>query len=63
MPRVVLDALAEAHLVQHLEIEARALLDALRLDQLASASENHSIRSAQLDLDRLDRAQRLVARR
>jgi hypothetical protein len=35
MPRVVLDALAEAHLVEHLEVEAGALLDALRLDQLA----------------------------
>jgi hypothetical protein len=32
--RVVLDALAEAELIDHLQVEARALLDALRLDQL-----------------------------
>ena len=39
VPRVVLDALAEAQLGQHLEVEARALLDALRLEQLALALE------------------------
>ena len=55
--RVVLDALAEAQLVQHLEVEARALLDALRLDQLALALEELDA-LAQLDLDRLDRPQR-----
>jgi hypothetical protein len=33
--RVVLDALAEAQLVEHLQVEAGALLDALGLDQLA----------------------------
>ena len=33
--RVVLDARAVAHLLHHLEVVARALLDALRLDELA----------------------------
>ena len=36
---VVLDALAVAHLLQHLEVEARALFQPLRLDQLASLDE------------------------
>ena len=35
--RVVLDALAEADALHHLEVEARALLEPLRLDQLAGA--------------------------
>ena len=43
--RVVLDALAVADLLQHLEVEARALLEALRLDQLAWPSTNSSSRS------------------
>jgi hypothetical protein len=38
--RVVLDALAEAQLVEHLEVEAGALLDALGLDQLAGLLED-----------------------
>ena len=62
MARIVLDALAEAHLVQHLEVEARALLDALRLHQLAVLLEELDA-LAQLLLDRLDRAQRRRARR
>jgi hypothetical protein len=33
MPGVVLDALAEAELVEHFEVETGALLDALRFDQ------------------------------
>jgi hypothetical protein len=37
--RVVLDALAVAHLLQHLQVEARALLHALRLHQLAVLDE------------------------
>jgi hypothetical protein len=37
---VVLDALAEAQLVEHFEVEAGALLDALRLDQLAFSWKN-----------------------
>ena len=39
VPRVVLDALAEAQLLQHLQIEERTLLQALRLDQLALGME------------------------
>src|SRR5207247_8436432 len=60
--RVVLDALAEAKLRQHLEVEARALLDALRLDQAARLLEELDA-AAQLRLDRLDGAQRGLARR
>ena len=33
MARVVLDAVAEAHLLHHLEVVHRALLEALRLEQ------------------------------
>ena len=44
MARVVLDAFAEAHLVQHLEIEARALLDALASTSLLCVWKN-SMRS------------------
>ena len=35
MARVILDSFAKAELVQHFEIEARTLLDALRFEQLA----------------------------
>jgi hypothetical protein len=35
MPRVVLDAVAEAHLLEHLQVVERALLEALALEQLA----------------------------
>jgi hypothetical protein len=38
---------------EHLEVEAGALLDALRLDQLVGLEELDAL--AQLDLDRLDR--------
>ena len=54
--------LQKADLLHHLEIEARALLDPLRLDQLAVLVEEFQP-LAQLDLDRLDRAQHGVARR
>src|SRR5207247_6370695 len=62
VPRVVLDALAEAELGQHFEVEARALLDALRLDQPACFLEELDA-AAQLQLDRLDRAQGGLPRR
>src|SRR3982074_2461086 len=39
VPRIVLDALAEAELGQHFQVEARALFDALRLDQPAGLLE------------------------
>ena len=35
VPRVVLDAVAVAHLLDHLQVEARALVNALRLDDAA----------------------------
>ena len=60
--RIVFDALAEAQLDQHLQVEARALLDALRFDQLGGFLELVDA-LAQLYLDRLDRAQRGCARR
>jgi hypothetical protein len=41
--RVVLDALAEAQLVEHFQVEAGALLDALAFDQLLAWK--NSIRS------------------
>ncbi len=53
--RVVLDAGAEAHLGEQLEIVARALLQALRLEQLVLALE-HREPLGQLGADRLDRA-------
>ncbi len=55
--RVVLDAFAETELDQHLEVEARALLDPLRLDQAPGLLEEVDA-AAQLGLDRLHRAQR-----
>jgi hypothetical protein len=60
--RVVLDALAEAQLVHHLEVEVRPLLQALELEQLALALEPVEP-LAQLHLDGLDRAQHRGARR
>src|SRR4051812_21434855 len=60
--RIVLDALAEAELGEHLQVEARALLDALRLDQPPGLLEEVDA-AAQLRLDRLDGAQRGLARR
>ena len=62
VPRVVLDALAEAHLVQHLEVEPGPLLDPLRLDQLHLALEELDP-LGELELDRLDRPERRRPRR
>src|SRR6185295_8804693 len=62
MARIILDALAEAELGEHLEIEARALLDALRLHQPAGVLEELDA-LAQLRLDRFDGTQRRLARR
>src|SRR5689334_7839345 len=56
MPRVILDAFAEAHLVQHLEIEARTLLDALAFDELPVFLEPFDA-LRKLELDRFDGAQ------
>src|SRR5690606_22904995 len=39
VPRVVLDAVAEAHLLEHLEVVHRALLEPLRLEDAALAAE------------------------
>ncbi len=60
--RVVLDALAVADLGHHLEVEARALLDALRLDQLHLADEEFLL-LVQLDLDLVDRGEHLLPSR
>ena len=62
VPRVVLDALAETDLGHHLEIEARALLDALRLDQLHLRDEEVLLLH-ELDLDRLDGVEHLLPAR
>ena len=34
MPRIILDAVAVAHRLNHLQVKARALIDALRLDHV-----------------------------
>ncbi|MNM65456.1 hypothetical protein D3C81_769030 [compost metagenome] len=60
--RVVLDALAEAQLGEHFEIEAGTLLQPLRLDQPVFLVEELQP-VAQFVLDRLDRAQHGLARR
>ena len=39
MPRIVLDAVAEAHLLDHLEVEHRPLVQPLRFEHLAVALE------------------------
>ena len=59
MARVVLDAVAVADLAQHVEVVARAHLQALRFEQLAVALE---VRQAllELGLDRDDRAAQLL---
>jgi hypothetical protein len=59
---VVLDALAVAHLAEHLQVEAGALLQALRLHQLALVHELLQP-PGQLQLDGLHRGQHLLARR
>ena len=61
MPRVVLDALAEPQFVHHFQIEARPLLDALGLHQLAGLVVLLEA-LAQFDLDGLDGAQGGTAR-
>src|SRR3954452_19483316 len=59
MARVVLDAFAEADLRHHLEIETRALLDALRLDQLHLLQEELLL-DHELLLDPFDRVEHLL---
>jgi len=56
LPRIVLDALAETQLDKHLQVEARALLDTLGLQELARLLEVLDP-PGELDLDRFDRAQ------
>jgi hypothetical protein len=60
VPGVVLDALAEPDLRHHLEVEARALLDALRLDQLHLRDEVILL-CDELALDPFDRVEHLLA--
>ena len=60
--RVVLDAGAVAELGDHLEVEQRALLEPLRLDQLVRGAQFREP-PAQLHLDLVDRAQQPLARR
>ena len=55
VPRVVLDAVAVADLVDHLEIEHRALVQPLRLEQAPFCFE-HAAAPRQFFLDRLDGA-------
>jgi hypothetical protein len=57
--RVVLDARAEAHLLEHLEVVHGALLEALALEQLAGRGQLGQPR-AQLLADVADRALELV---
>ena len=57
--RVVLDALAEPDLGHHLEVEAGALLDPLRLDELHLADEELLL-LGELDLHLLDRVEHLL---
>ena len=59
--RVVLDAVAEAHLLEHLEVVERALLEPLRLEQLALPAELGEP-LLQLAADALDRARAASAR-
>jgi len=54
VPRVVLDAVAVADLLQHLEVEVRALLEPLPLEQLALGLEHLETR-LELGADRADR--------
>src|SRR5882672_7753827 len=62
MTRVVLDALGKTQLVEHLEIEACALLYTLRLQQFAGLVEQFNP-FAQFFLDRLYCPQSSAARR
>ena len=61
VPRVVLDPVAVAELAQHLHVEERALLEALRLQQPAARLEEAEP-LAQLVHDALDRALELGGR-
>ncbi len=62
VPRVVLDPVAVANLADHLEVEHRALVQALGLEQLAPGLERRpSLR--QFRLDRGDRPSGVLARR
>ena len=60
--RVVLDARAVAELRDHLEVEQRALLEALRLEQLVRGAKLGQAR-AKLHLDLVDGLQQPLARR
>jgi hypothetical protein len=61
MPRVVLDAVAVADLPDHLEIEHRALMETLGLQQLPLGFELTAV-PLQFLLDRLDRPPRPITR-
>ena len=54
VPRVVLDAVAVADLLDHLEVEHRPLVQAVRLEHLAFGLELTAI-PGELRLDALDR--------
>ena len=56
VPRVVFDAFAEPDLAHHFEIEAGALLDSLRLDELHLRYEEFPL-LCELELDGFDRVQ------
>ena len=62
MPRVVLDAVAVAELAEHLEVEQRALLETLRLEQTVTRLEEGQA-LAELFLDRDHRTVELLRRR
>ncbi len=62
MPRVVFDTLAETQFIEHFQVEAGALFDALRLHQFAVRLEELDA-LAQFDLDRLDCLERGASRR
>src|SRR5262245_28512907 len=62
MTRVVLDAVAVADLADHLQVEHRALMQPLRLEQTALGFED-AAPPRELLFDRLDRASGSIARR
>ena len=62
MARIILDALAKADLDHHLDIEPRALLDPLRLDQFHLRNKKIPLLH-ELELDLFDRVEHLVAPR
>ncbi len=62
VPRVVLDAMAVANLVDHLEVEHRPLVDTLGLEQLPFGLEGRPVLD-QFRLDGLDGSLRALARR